>query len=212
MDFFYEVGQAWDEVRQTQKNTWSVESPKHQRKVEHLAMRAEDCGSHKVCHVISEMIVEKWKKLNEACGGQVFGDIVGGGEETLGCASKIEERKIGFDVTAGPVNPDFLLSVRYFSCPEDQERIDSEEVQIKRMAQSFNHSWKTKDVANDVAQPDEESEVVAYGYVELSENEHDLLSLGPGFMVVSPLDNLEMKVKLAVTLTKIRWSQKEGWN
>ena len=39
------------------------------------------------------------------------------------------------------------------------------------------------------------------------ENELDLLRLGPGYMVVSKLDNEEMKVESSVTMTKIRWSR-----
>ena len=41
--------------------------------------------------------------------------------------------------------------------------------------------------------------------------ERDLLSLGPGYMVVSALSSQEMQVEASVSLTKIRWARrKEG--
>ena len=53
----------------------------------------------------------------------------------------------------------------------------------------------------------DEKEVMIVGEVELSENELDLLRLGPGFMVVSSLEEQEMQVEASVTATKIRWSR-----
>ena len=54
-----------------------------------------------------------------------------------------------------------------------------------------------------------DSEVVVCDGIELSEAELDLLSLGPGFMVVSGLNMQEMKVESCATLTKIRWGRRK---
>ena len=79
---------------------------------------------------------------------------------------------------------------------------------MKKIAQAFNHRWRAEE--HDGGQdPAEEGEVMVYGEVELYSNERDLLSLGPSFMVISQLDDQEMKVESAVTMTKIRWSRRK---
>ena len=54
-------------------------------------------------------------------------------------------------------------------------------------------------------------EVKIYGDVNLSEEELDLLGLGPGYMVVAKATEEDMRTEANVALTKMRWQKmKEG--
>ena len=61
----------------------------------------------------------------------------------------------------------------------------------------------------DSAKAEEESDVVVWGDVNITQDERDLLSLGPGYMVVSKLDKEEMFVEENATMTKIRWAKRK---
>ena len=50
-------------------------------------------------------------------------------------------------------------------------------------------------------------EILTYGDVNLTEDEINLLRLGPGFMVVKPLVDQDMRIESTVALTKIRWDK-----
>ena len=50
-------------------------------------------------------------------------------------------------------------------------------------------------------------EILVFGDVALSEDEVNLLKLGPGFMVVKDLSEEDMRVECSVSLTKIRWGK-----
>ena len=50
---------------------------------------------------------------------------------------------------------------------------------------------------------------LVFGNVVLTSQEKDLLSLGPGFMVMGSLSQQEMDVESAVTMTKVRWSRRK---
>ncbi len=56
---------------------------------------------------------------------------------------------------------------------------------------------------------EEEEEVVVWEDIALTETDRDLLSLGPGFMVMSKLDRQEMVVEENVTMSKIRWGKRK---
>ena len=204
-----ETGRKWQEVRDVQHEVWRVENPKHQLKVAHMVQRSSKCESHKVCRSIDCLAEDRWRRSVKSLHNQV-GDIM---------VSEAESESVVSDAkpvdpasrSDNPDDPDSLLSSRYFSRPEDLERVNREESQMKRVAQSYNHSWKPDHVPG-CASPAEgtevDNEVIVYGEVELTQCERDLLSLGPGFMVVSQLNDQEMKVESAVTLMKIRWSRR----
>ena len=78
-----------------------------------------------------------------------------------------------------------------------------------RLAGNHNRSWKEIPGSEEEKEQHLDSEVMTYGDVSLSECELDLLRLGPGFMVVSRLEDQEMSVEASMTLTKIRWARKK---
>ena len=49
------LSQAWVEVHNTRRETWSKENPKHQTKVSHLVTRANNCNKHKMCRQIDDI-------------------------------------------------------------------------------------------------------------------------------------------------------------
>ena len=203
-----ENAKAWDDVRRIQKKTWDVENPKHQQKVEHLTRRAGSCQSHRACREIEKLVDERWRRSIKIDKKQVS-DILDKSDSMSTSSESLPGDNIVKD-SIKPASPDDLLSHRYFSRPEDLARIDKEEAQLKRMTQAFNHRWRScQEDCDGVGVVKNEEEVMTFGNVELSENERDLLSLGPGFMVVTPLDDQEMKVEADVTLTKIRWSRRK---
>ena len=158
-----QVGQAWEEVRRLQRETWNVESPKHQRKVEHLTGKAENCGTHKVCRFVSGVVSERWKKLCEARGDDL---VAGLGGPRVGERVGVDESGPCQPFAGQVVNPDSLLSAKYFSRPEDLVRLDNEEAQLKKMAQSFNRGWKPVEIVDcgsDAVSDD--SEVLTFGCV-----------------------------------------------
>ena len=85
-------------------------------------------------------------------------------------------------------NPSVGLSARYFSRPEDLGRLDSEEQVLMKLAQNINQCWK-----KELDENNNKDEVKVFGNVELTEDEIELLNLGPGFMIVSDLDQLRCK-------------------
>ena len=82
-------------------------------------------------------------------------------------------------------------------------RIDSEEAKLKKFVMFYNSRWKKDEHDGD----DNDTEVVVIGDIDLSQNERDVLNLGPDFMVVSPLDDKEMEIEATVTMTKLRWGR-----
>ena len=66
----------------------------------------------------------------------------------------------------------------------------------------FNEKWRKTEDDSEV-----ENEVITFGNVELSEDEIELLNLGPSFMVMSDLIREDMQTECAVTLTKVRWGR-----
>ena len=80
-----------------------------------------------------------------------------------------------------------VIKDRFVSKPEDKEWIEREQEEVSRLTNGYNQCWKEE-------QGMEGDEVLVYGNVVLTSNKMDLLSLGPGFMIVSPLDHQEMSV------------------
>ena len=56
-------------------------------------------------------------------------------------------------------------------------------------------------------QPEQEEEIMMFGAVDLTDNEKELLMLGPDFMVVADLDQEEMDMESRVTMTKVCWGK-----
>ena len=52
--------------------------------------------------------------------------------------------------------------------------------------------------------------MVVWGDVNLTPEEMSLLRLGPGYMVVAPLNSEEQRVEENMTMTKIRWTKKKN--
>ena len=94
-----------------------------------------------------------------------------------------------------------LSNPRYRTRPEDLQYLEEEEGKVSKLAQGCNKVWKE---SND---PDPEMEVLTYGDVSLTQDEINLLQLGPGFMVCRSLDREELQVEAGVTMSKIRWSR-----
>ena len=47
---------AWEEIRETRRETWRLESARLQRKVEHLDKKSKECRRHKVCRELDKMV------------------------------------------------------------------------------------------------------------------------------------------------------------
>ena len=104
------------------------------------------------------------------------------GEDSEEILSSEQEPKVKEEkVTKGPVNPISLLLGMYYARPQDLERLEKEQEQHHRLSQYFNKAWVD-------SQPSEggedANELRVYGSVTLTENEKNLLKLGPDYMVL----------------------------
>ena len=143
--FKSEVGQAWQDVRRIQKETWDAENPKHQQKFEHLTRRAEQCQNHRSCREVERLVMERLRRSTKIDDRQVAG-ILADDEDTQ-VKTKVEPR-----------DPCSLLSQRYFSYSEDLGCLGKEESQMKRITQAFNHRWK----ASQEVDVDDNEEVMVF--------------------------------------------------
>ena len=104
-------------------------------------------------------------------------------------------------------DPGLSLHEVFLTCREDLKTLSKEHEILLQRAKALN---RKKDVNNDL---DSEitneivNEVVVFGDVNLTPEERDLLKLGPGFMVVNVLSELDMRVESLATVTKMRWSR-----
>ena len=219
------VGQAWQDTRDIRRHIWAVEHPRIQRKISHLVTRSKNCGNHKICRGLDKVWEQRQdrtraRKMEESdniletdemleSGSQTpppkvapGGDVRGPGFETISPKVGVAPPSRSNGTNMEDSDPCKLLSRKYYARPEDLDRLKSEHVKIEKLAQSFNKLWK-KNPDDDV----DDSDVITFGDVTLTENEMELLRLGPGFMVMSDLDENEMKVEANVTMTKVRWSR-----
>ena len=212
------MGLAWQEVKDIKKRVWRQEHARVQRKVQHLTKKATNCASHKSCREMEALQAQRKKESRLAHSGEV---------ERLSCANQVGEGVPGEGVCHGQggsgepfqdgatptphLDPNSLLSAKYFSRPEDLARLEEEKVKLLHLAQGYNIGWKTTEAG--VEDLDRDRDIATYGSVCLSEDEKDLLRLGPDFMIVSSLDEKEMQVEASVCMTKIRWARrKKGSN
>ena len=101
-----------------------------------------------------------------------------------------------------------LLLKSFITREDDLKTLDDSHNEILHRSLDFNKSvTKSLSKTSDNIASDEDSDVVIWGDVTLTDAERDLLNLGPGFMVVAPLDRQEMMVEENVSLTKIRWGK-----
>ena len=94
---------------------------------------------------------------------------------------------------------------------EDLAGLDRESAVILNSALRYN---KTVSVdllkeGDDHGEEEDNTDVVVCDGVVLTEAERDLLSLGPGFMVLDKLDKQEMRIESSVTMTKVRWGRRK---
>ena len=111
----------------------------------------------------------------------------------------------GGDVSNNRTDLNLLLSDKYYSRPEDLARLNAEHQKLLKIVQSYNVAWSKE---KDDIDPDEDRDVMVFGDVIVTEDEMNLLRLGPDFMVTSCLDEKEMQVEASVCMTKIRWSKR----
>ena len=109
-----------------------------------------------------------------------------------------------------PVDP---MWTTFMSREEDKRTLDRQQEELLNKVLEHNKSWsrkKTQEVTGDSTEAEEEdSDVVVWGDVKITPDERDLLSLGPGYMVVSKLDKDEMLIEENATMTKIRWAKRK---
>ena len=130
--------------------------------------------------------------LKQLEGGEGYEMAAGlGMEKPEGGDGKVD---MGVSMAADPSG---ALAENYMSRPQDSERLDREEQVLLRLSKDYNKSWKKECNAEW-----DKDEVRIFGDVILSEDELNLLNLGPGFMVVSELDPMEMQI--ATICTQIR--------
>ena len=104
----------------------------------------------------------------------------------------------------------------YLTRELDLKHIDKECAQVKKRSTEFNKNLTTRISSNKLEgrttpEMEKEDDVKIYGNVVLSEDEMELLRLGPGFMVTTTLIEEDMKTESNVTLIKMRWeSMKSG--
>ena len=191
-----EVMKAWEEVKEIRKEIWAEESPRINRKIDHLTRKANQCMKHKTCKELRAIWDKKVKdrvKVQE--------------EEKCDILENTEARKTNEGDSVVDTSPTGrLLGPRYYSRPEDLKRLDKEQEELSRLSKMFNKTWKKPETGGD----NEDTEVMTFGDVSLMQNEKELLDLGPGFMVVSTLNDQEMQVEASVTLTKIRWAKRKS--
>ena len=110
-----------------------------------------------------------------------------------------------------PTGPNEKLSERYYSRPEDLQRLEKEQEELSKLLKNYINSIERYKKVDDQDDPDpeENDKVATYGNVNLSENECDLLNQGPSFIVTSRLSEEEMRVESSVTLTKKKMGQEE---
>ena len=194
-----DVEEAWCQVKSVRKSIWEEEMLRLQRKVTHLIARTKDCNKHRGCRDLESLAVERRRSIKESHKRVVKSALSGGDlapqDEDPACVT-----------SPTPRGPNDRLSRKYHLRPEDLTRITKEQEELIKMSTGYNMTLD-KDMKS--IGVEEESEVVTYGSVELSENERDLLNLGPNFMVTLKLDDQEMCVESSVTMTKIRWARKK---
>ena len=193
------------------RSTWASENPRLQKKVSHLVMKAGKCESHKVCREVDKLDKEKQKKSKDLRAAETEW-IIKKSEETSGGGGGGLRNVTGDPENPGAApptkDPSSVLSSIYWSRPEDLQRLTKEKEELIRISSNRNKNWSASNPTETEVDNDD-TEVIVYGSVELSQNERELLNLGPGFMVVSRLSEEELRVESSVTMTKIRWSRRK---
>ena len=106
---------------------------------------------------------------------------------------------------------------KYLSREDNLKIVQNECDMILNTTKNFNQRLTKRMCSNNEKKADNNEEVLktdvvkVFGEVNLSDAELDLLSLGPGFMVVAKMNEVEMRTEATVALTKMRWDRmKEG--
>ena len=135
--------------------------------------------------------------------------------------SEVED-KIGSEST-GNIEPPIQVSSGptttreiFLTREQDLKQMERECEIVKSQAISFNEKLtrricqnKVEGMENNVMEM--KDDVKVFGNVKLSEDELELLQLGPNYMVVGQLKEEAMRTETTVTLTKIRWDKmKDG--
>ena len=100
----------------------------------------------------------------------------------------------------------------YMTRDQDLSQLDIEIENIKQQAKTFNMNLTKRMSRNNLeGRPNEvirkTDEVKIFGNVNLTEDEMELLKLGPGYMVVAQLTEEEMRTESTVSMTKMRWDK-----
>ena len=179
--------------RVVQRKMWRHEHASKQRKLAHRKLVASLCQGHSDCREIDKLVEERTK-----------------GWDPRECLTPRLEQP-----THNLVDVKMELRLRdvYMTRRQDIHQLTKEHRDVLDWARMSNREWSKarkekwrEDPGSRKDDYDQETEVMVYGDVDLSDEERDLLDKGPDFMVVGRLDEKEMRKETAVTLTKMRWS------
>ena len=176
-----EMKEVWAQILEVKRVCWRRHHASNQRKVEHLVRKSVDCSKRNKCKELSNLVGE-WVK-------SWFSNADGSG----GTLPTPRPYPLG-------TPPGLTLVSR--TKTEDRIQLEAEEEMILYEVRKYNQELVCKDLK------ESKDKVVTYGDVILSEEERELLNLGPGFMVTKPLSMEEMAVEANITVTKIRWGRK----
>ena len=140
----------------------------------------------------------------------------------------MEERTKGWDPVTGRLSvsrgetvvdpPPLSTRKMYMTRESDLQQLDKEKADVLEWCGVHNRAWSKMnqdrkrfgDMGETEQSQQYKDEVVVFGNVTLSDNERQLLNLGPDFMVIGRLDMQEMRKETAVTMTKIRWGRRSS--
>ena len=101
-------------------------------------------------------------------------------------------------------NPRSSLRKVFLTRKDDLRSLSKEHAVVLQKIRALNRiNNRDETTENDI-----DDEVVTYGEVDLSQEERELLNLGPGFMVANALDRTDMQVESIATVTKMRWGRR----
>ena len=167
----------------------------HQAKISGLQRRARDCTKHKTCEQLNQVVVDRLSKWLPRRRHDLEKD-------------KLEQEKFDSDSACpGQKNLAREPEIRpvFMDSAMDIAQVKMEEEKLLALSLDYN---KNLDCQHNTMV----NEVVMVGDVRLTEDEVSLLNLGPGFMIVKPLDCEEMEVEAVVTMTKGQVGQEEQGN
>ena len=155
-----EIEKAWEEVKEVRREVWDKETPRVNRKIEHLSKKAGRCESHKICRELDNIYSDRMKEMKKKNEEDRLKILDRQPETMVKSPVKPEPGQVDNNDDERRKDPGVFLSSKYHSRPEDLSRLQREQVEILRMSQAFNKNWKESE---NLDNSEDSSEIMTFG-------------------------------------------------